>query len=77
MSFDEKASGNKSTRDKSLIRLLKSPAIMASGVSTIFLPEKPVELGDKSKLLLQEKHVGINSNLKNEEIVAVSDKVFE
>ena len=29
MYFDEKALSNKSTRDKSLIRLLKSPAIMA------------------------------------------------
>ena len=42
MFFDEKTSGNKSTRDKSFIRLLKSPAIMASGISTIFLPENPV-----------------------------------
>ena len=42
MSFDEKALGNKSTRDKSLERLLKSPAIMASGISTIFLPGNPM-----------------------------------
>ena len=36
MYFDEKALGNKSTRDKSLIRLLKSPGIMvsAAGVSS-------------------------------------------
>ena len=37
MNFDLKAVGKKSTRDKTLIELLKSPAIIASGVSkTIF-----------------------------------------
>ena len=30
MFFDEKALGNKKTRDKSLIRLLNSPTILAS-----------------------------------------------
>ena len=44
MYFDEKALGNESTRDKSLIRLVKSPAIMAPGVSTIILPGYPDEL---------------------------------
>ena len=36
VNFDEKSSGNKSTRDNSLIRILKSPAILvsASGVSS-------------------------------------------
>ena len=38
MHFDLKAVGKKSTRDRTLIKLPKSPAIMASGVSkTIFL----------------------------------------
>ena len=32
MYFDEKALGNKSVRDKSLIRLLQSPAIMAGSL---------------------------------------------
>ena len=32
MCFDEKALGNRSTGDKSLIRLLKSPAIMAGSL---------------------------------------------
>ena len=32
MHFDERRVGNKSTRDKKLIKLLNSPAIMASGV---------------------------------------------
>ena len=37
MNFNIKEKGSKSDRDKSIIRLLKSPAIMASGVSkTIF-----------------------------------------
>ena len=37
MHFATKAQGSKSTRDRTLINLHKSPAIMASGVSkTIF-----------------------------------------
>ena len=48
MNFDLKAQGNKSTRDRILIKLLKSPAIMASGVSnTIFLSFDPDELRDR------------------------------
>ena len=42
--FDEKSTGNKSTRDRSHIRLLKSPDIMASGFSTIFFSENPNQL---------------------------------
>ena len=65
MHFDERRVGNKSTRDKTLIKLLNSPAIMASGVSkTIFLSSDPNELCDRLKLLLQEKHGGNNSNIK-------------
>ena len=45
MHFDLKAQGNKSTRDRTLIKLLKSPAITASGVSnTIFLSSDADEL---------------------------------
>ena len=78
MHFDMKAPGNKSTRDKSIIRLLKSPKIMASGISkTIFLPSDPDELCNRLKLLLQEKHAGNNSDLINEELVAIVDKLLE
>ena len=47
MNFDLKAQGNKSTRDRTLIKLLKSPGLMvsASDVSkTIFLSSDPDEL---------------------------------
>ena len=78
MHFDLKAAGNKSTRDRALINLLKSPAIMASGVSkTIFLPSDPDELCNRLKLLLQEKHAGNNSDIINEEIVVIIDKLLE
>ena len=78
MHFDERRVGNKSTRDKTLIKLLKSPAIMASGISrTIFLSSNPNELCDRLKLLLQEKRAGNNSNIINEEIVAIIDKLLE
>ena len=51
---------------------------MASGVSqTIFLSSDADELCDRLKLLLQEKHAGNNSNLINDEIVAIVDKLLE
>ena len=78
MHFDERRVGNKSTREKTLINLLNSPAIMASGITkTIFLSSNPNELCDRLKLLLQEKHAGNNSDIINEEIVAIVDKLLE
>ena len=80
MNFDLKAVGKKSTRDRTLIKLLKSPGIMASaaGVSkTIFLSSDPDELCDRLKLLLQERHAGNNSDIVNQEIVAIVDKLLE
>ena len=78
MNFNTKQKGNKSDQDKSIIRLLKSPAIMASGISkTMFLSSNPDELCNRLKLLLQQKHAGNNSDLINEEIVAIVDKLLE
>ena len=80
MHFDPKASGNKSTRDRKIIKLHNSPGLMvsASGVSkTIFLSSDPNELCDRLKLLLEEKHAGNNSDLINQEIVAIVDKLLE
>ena len=78
MNFDLKAQGNKSTRDKTFIKLLKSPAIMASGISkTRFLSADPDELCDRLNLLLQEKHGGNNSDIINGGIVAIGDKLLE
>ena len=80
MNFDTKALGNKSTRDRTLIKLLNSPGLMvsASGVSeTIFLSSDPNELCDRIKSLLQEKQAGNNSVLINEEIIAIVDKLLE
>ena len=78
MHFDERRVGTKSTRDKTLIKLLNSPAIMASGVSkTIFLSRDPNELCDRLKLLLQEKQAGNNSDIINDEIVVIIDKLLE
>ena len=78
MHFDERRVGNKSTRDRTLINLLNSPAIIASGITkTIFLSSDPDELCDRLKLLLQEKHAGNNSDIINEEIVAIVDKLLE
>ena len=78
MNFDKSRVGNKSTRDRTLITLLNSPAIMASGISkTIILSSDPNVLCDRLKLLLQEKHAGNNSDIINDEIVAIVDKLLE
>ena len=80
MHFDLKAVGKKSTRDKTFIKLLKSPGLMvsASGASkTIFLSSDPDELCNRLKLLLQEKHAGNNSDIIKDEIVAIVDKLLE
>ena len=78
MPFDGRCVGNKPTGDRTLIKLLNSPAIMASGVSkTIFLSSDPNEFCDRLKLLLQEKHAGNNPNIVNEEIVAIVDNLLE
>ena len=75
--FTNKQQGRKSDRDKSKIKLLKSPAIMASGVTTIFLPENPDELCNRIKLLLQENQLGNNFNIINDEIIGIVDKLLE
>ena len=80
MHFDLKASGNKSTRDRRLIKLFNSPGLMvsSSGLSkTIFLSSDPNELCDRLKLLLQEKHAGNNSDVINQETVVIIDKLLE
>ena len=61
-----------------MIRLLKSPAIMASGVKkTIFLSSDPDEFCERLKLLLQEINAGNNSEIINEEIVVIVDNLLE
>ena len=80
MHFDERRVGDKSTRDRTLIKLLKSPGLMvsASGVpKTFFLSSDPDELCDRLKLLLQEKHAGNDFDIINKEIVATVDKLLE
>ena len=65
---------------KTLIKILKSPGLIvsASGVSkTIFLSSDPDELCNRLKLLLEEKQAGNNSDIINQEIVAVVDKLLE
>ena len=75
--FDMKAQGNKSTRDRTLIKLLISPAIMASGISIVFLLSDPDELCNRIKLFLLEKHASNNSAIFNREVVAIVDKLLE
>ena len=92
MYFDQKTSGNKSTTDKSSIRLFQTPAIMARSFKrksslksktqnlreskTTWLSITPRELCERSKFLQQEIQAGKNSNLFNKEIVAIADKLL-
>ena len=57
--------------------MLRSSAILDSGVVTVFLPENPNELFDRLKLLVQEKQAGNNSDIFNIEIIAIADKLLE
>ena len=75
--FDIKIKGRPSTRDKSIIKLLNSPAIMASGIRTKILSSFPDEICKRLKLLQQEKHTRNNSDIINEEIFAIVDKLIE
>ena len=80
MNFDTKAQCGKSTRDSSLIKLLRPPGLMvlASGVSkTIILPSDPNKICDRLKLLLQENYEGNKFDKINKEIVAIVDKLLE
>ena len=78
--FDTRAQGNKSTRDRTLIKFLELPGLMVSASSvskTQFLSSDPDELCNKLKLLLKEKHAGNNSDIINDEIVAIVDELLE
>ena len=77
MHFSLKAMGNKSTRDKTLKKLLKSAAIMASEFSATFLPFDPDEYCNRLKLLQPKKQAGNNSDLINQEVTATVDKLLE
>ena len=77
MHFDVRAQGNKSTRGRTLTKLLKSRAIMASRTSTIVFSSDPKAICDRIRSLLQEKQAGNNSKLFNQEIVAIVDKLLE
>ena len=75
--FDVGGQGRKSTRDRTVTNLLKSPAIMASGDTTIFLSENPDELCKSLKFLLQERQAGNNSYIINSKFIAIVDKFLE
>ena len=78
MNYDTKSTGRPSIRHYSIIKILDSPAIMASGISkTIFLSSDADELCERLKLLLQDKNAGNNSEIINEEIVVIVDKFLE
>ena len=76
MNYDTKGISRPGVRHNSIVKILNSPGIMASGVTTIFLSENPNELCDRLKILLQEKNAGNNSDIINDETVII-DKLLE
>ena len=50
---------------------------MASGVTAKFLSEHPDEWCNRLKLILQERQAGNTSNIINDEIIAIVDKLLE
>ena len=74
MKIDIKQYGQKSNRNMSLLKLLKSLAIKASAFLTILLSSDPNELCNRKKVLLQEKQARNNSKIFVEEIIAKADK---
>ena len=78
MNYDTKSTGRPSIRHDSIIKTLNSPAIMATCIlKTINIYSDPIELCDKLRLLLQEKHGGNTSDINDEEIIATIDKLLE
>ena len=53
--IEPKQKGRKNNRDQSPIKIPKSAAIMAAGISARFLTSNPNELCDKVNLLLRKK----------------------
>ena len=55
MNYDTKSTGRPSIRHNSIIKILESPAIMASGVSrTILLSSDPIELCDRLRIIFKK-----------------------
>ena len=78
MNFKLKNKGRPTIRHSSMIKLLEQPPTKASGFTKlIILSSDPDELCDRLRLLLQEKHAGNNSDILNDEIVAIVDKLLE
>ena len=50
---------------------------MVSGFSTIFLPEIPHELCDRKNLIKQAKQVGNKSDIIDEELIAIAEKLIQ
>ena len=80
MHFDVKARSNQSTRDRALIRLLKTTGILvsASNISkTRFLSPDSNKLCDGENLFIEKKQADDISNIIDEEIVAMTDELLE
>ena len=75
---DKRAQRNENFTDRSLITLVKSPAIMASRTFTLFLYQEIImNFVIEKKLLLEKKLAENNSNRIVEEIVAIADELLE
>ena len=77
MHFDVRGQVRKYIRNGTLTNLLRSPAIMASGISNALLLSSAFnELCNRLKLLLQKKR-GNKSDIIDEKIVAIVNKILK
>ena len=67
--------GRKSSRDRTMVKVLESPAFMASGIPIITLSSDPNELCARLKILLKIQG-GNNSNTIDDENVAIADNLL-
>ena len=80
LNFDVIATSSKSTRDRSILRLLKSTAIKASGFLNNISRRKNfliMNFCDRLELLWLEKQSRNNFNLIKNKVVAILDKKLE
>ena len=75
--FDKKTLLYRNTRDKPIIRMLESLAIIASWIFTVISPKNLDQLYDRKFILLQEKQAGKISEINKEETDAIVEKLLE
>ena len=75
--YDLSLAGDKRSNRYNYIKKLETKSIRATDVEVIFLSSNPNVLVDRLHLLYQEKLSGNDSNIINDEMIAIYDKLYE